>query len=322
MTRSHQAGIAAALLAAFVWSLNFVVPFVIGDYTVFDFALLRFGVSGLVGFAVLLARKESLRRVPLQDWLVTAWLAFIGYVGYFLTVAGAALHAGPVIAPAILGLVPIVLAIVGNIRQGSVPWLALMPSLLLVATGLLLVNLNALFAAHTVAAHSLWIGLPLAIASVALWTWFAVANQAALAARPKIDSGLWTALTLIGGGVEMLLFFPLGLKFGLFELPILGFGWSMAAPLYLWGASLALLASVGGVWAWTLAARNLPVALAAQLIVSETAFGVIFGLFAHHRWPTPAEAAGVVLLIIGVVMAIRAFQDTHAQIRRPVAQDP
>jgi hypothetical protein len=35
-------GIAAAVLAALAWSLNFIVPFVIGDYSVFDFALFRF----------------------------------------------------------------------------------------------------------------------------------------------------------------------------------------------------------------------------------------------------------------------------------------
>ncbi|MGO8854087.1 MAG: EamA/RhaT family transporter, partial [Steroidobacteraceae bacterium] len=42
-------GIMAALLAALAWSLNFIVPFVIGDYSVFDFALFRFLISGLLG---------------------------------------------------------------------------------------------------------------------------------------------------------------------------------------------------------------------------------------------------------------------------------
>jgi drug/metabolite transporter (DMT)-like permease len=89
----------------------------------------------------------------------------------------------------------------------------------------------------------------------------------------------------------------------------LGFGWSAAGNLYVWGTTLALLATVGGVWAWNIASRSLPVALAAQLIVSETAFGVIGGLVVHARWPTPIAVAGVVVLIAGVVLSVRIFYD-------------
>src|ERR1700730_9467746 len=46
-------GVIAALLAALAWSLNFIVPFVIGDYSIFDFALFRFLISGLLGFCFL-----------------------------------------------------------------------------------------------------------------------------------------------------------------------------------------------------------------------------------------------------------------------------
>jgi hypothetical protein len=35
-------GIVAAIFAAIAWSLNFIVPYVIGDYSVFDIALFRF----------------------------------------------------------------------------------------------------------------------------------------------------------------------------------------------------------------------------------------------------------------------------------------
>jgi drug/metabolite transporter (DMT)-like permease len=95
----------------------------------------------------------------------------------------------------------------------------------------------------------------------------------------------------------------------LFRLPILGFGWSAAGRLYGWGASFALLATVGGVWAWNIASRSLPVALAAQLIVSETAFGVMGGLVVHARWPTPIEVTGMVVLIAGVVLSVGIFYD-------------
>ncbi|MGZ2377097.1 hypothetical protein ACVJMZ_006618 [Sinorhizobium medicae] len=41
MNRVFYVGVSAALFAAFALSLNFVVPFIIGDYSTFDFALVR-----------------------------------------------------------------------------------------------------------------------------------------------------------------------------------------------------------------------------------------------------------------------------------------
>lgn len=307
MDQRFYLGVFAALFAAFAFSLNFVVPFIIGDYSTFDFALIRHVVSALVGLFILLSTKQVMQHLTFRNWISTAWLAFIGYVGYFLTVTGAAIYAGPVIAPAFLGLVPILLAIVGNHRQGSLPWRFLLMPLSLVLIGMMLVNGTAFTAEGLKSVPSPWIGIPLALAAVTLWVWFAIANQAALLARSEMPSGVWSALILLSGGVLMLVFFPIGAALGLFQLPKLGFGWEAAGSLYLWGTTFALLATVCGVVAWSVAARNLPVALAAQLIVSETAFGVIGGLAVHGRWPSAMEASGIVVLIAGVVLSIRAF---------------
>lgn len=311
MDRLFYVGVLAALFAAFAFSLNFVVPFIIGDYSTFDFALIRHVVSAFVGLCVLSLEKRVVRHLTLRNCLSAIWLAFIGYVGYFLTVTGAAIYAGPVIAPAFLGLVPIVLMVIGNQRQGSLPWRTLMMPLALVLVGLVLVNGTAFTAEGLNSVRSLWVGVPLALAAVGLWVWFALANQAALAARPKMPSGVWSALILVGGGVLMLAFYPVGAAMGLFRLPTIGFGWSTAGNLYVWGTTFALLATVCGVWAWNIASRSLPVALAAQLIVSETAFGVIGGLIVHARWPTPIEGTGVVVLIAGVVLSVRIFYDSQ-----------
>jgi hypothetical protein len=140
MDRLFYVGVSAALFAAFAFSLNFVVPFIIGDYSNFDFALIRHIVSALVGLYILFSQKGVMRHLTLRNCLQAIWLAFIGYVGYFLTVTGAAVFAGPVIAPAFLGLVPIMLMVIGNQRQGSLPWRSLVMPLALVLVGLALVN--------------------------------------------------------------------------------------------------------------------------------------------------------------------------------------
>ncbi|NJO32235.1 MAG: DMT family transporter [Rhodospirillales bacterium] len=312
MRNSMLVGIAAAVFAAFAWSLNFVVPFVIGDYSIFDFALFRFGFSAAAGLGFLLWKWNAIRALGVRDWLVAFRLGFIGYLGYFLTVAGAAILAGPVIAPAFLGLVPIVLAVTGNLRQKSVSWSALILALALAAAGLALVNVGVFEAASMTSTQSLIAGILLALAAVGLWTWFGLANQRALAERPRMDAGIWTALILVGGGVEMLVSMPVGLALGVFNFPQLGLGWDVAGPLYLWSVSLAILASIGGALAWTFAAQRLPVALSAQLIVSETVFGTIFGLAVHGRWPTLTDVSGMAFLVAGVVTAIHVF---HSQRR-------
>ncbi|MDQ0468987.1 DMT family transporter [Labrys wisconsinensis] len=321
MGRPFYLGVAAAVLAAFAWSSNFIAPFMIGNFSPFDLALVRHVVSGLVGLCILLLEKNISQHLTRRNWLVASWLAFIGYVGYFLTVTGAAIYCGPVVAPAFVGLVPIVLALVGNLRQGSVPWRALSVPLALVSIGLLLVNGAAFTAEGLDSARSLPIGIPLAAAAVVLWVWFAIENQAAMAARPDMPSSVWTALILVGGGIQMLAMAPFGTALGLFQLSKLGFAYDVAGRLYVWGASLALLATVGGVWAWNMAARILPIALAAQLIVLETVFGIIGGLVIHARWPTAVESGGIVILIAGVLLTIRVFHEGRSRSSRCHVQD-
>ncbi|MGE0283838.1 MAG: DMT family transporter [Rhizobiaceae bacterium] len=303
-------GVLAALFGALAWSLNFVVPFVIGDYSIFDFALFRFVIPAVLGMLFLLYKRGTLSTLAKTDWLTTFFLGFIGYLAYFLTVAGAAIFAGPVIAPAFLGLVPVVLAIAGNLSRKLVSWRVLSFSVLLTIVGLAFVNASIFDALSMATARSPAIGILLAIAAVGLWTWFGLANQRALAARPGIDAHVWTALILVGGGLEMLAFGPIGLALGLFNIPQLGLGWENAAPLYFWGTSLAVFASIGGALAWTFASQRLPVALSAQLLVSETIFGTIFGLAVHGRLPTIVEFGGLAILTVGVIVTIRVFHGT------------
>jgi drug/metabolite transporter (DMT)-like permease len=307
LNRSTSIGIAAALAAAFVWSLNFAVPFVIGRYSVFDFALVRFVISGALGFGFLAFKRDAVRMLALRDWMVALWLGFVGCVGYFLAVVGAAVFAGPVIAPAFLGLVPVVLALAGNLRQRSVPWRALLLPLTLAASGLVLVNISVFDPASLMPIRYLIIGIPMAIAAVAFWIWFGLLNQSALARRPGMEAGVWTALIMGGCGLQMLAFLPLGLVAGVFRIAQLGLGWDAASSLYVWGVLLAIVSTVGGALAWTVAARRLPVALSAQLVVAETIFGTIFGLIVHGRLPTLTETGGIAVLIVGVIMAVRAF---------------
>jgi drug/metabolite transporter (DMT)-like permease len=312
MRPSLIVGIIAAALAAFSWSLSFIVPFVIGDYSLFDFTLLEFVVSGILGAALLWRNARAVRALKLNDWIAGCSLGLVGYVAYFLAVMAAAVYAGPVIAPAFLGLVPVVLGIAGNLRERTVAWSSLALPLGLAAVGLLLVNGTGLFQAGGYEAKSLGLGIPLAILAVALWTSFGLMNTSALARRPGIDVGVWTALILTGAGISMLAFVPIGLAFGLFRIPQLGLHWAVAGPVITWAVALAFFANFAGAAAWTFASQRLPVALAAQMITLEPTSATILGLVVRHRWPSALEVLGMVVLLAGVVIAIGIFSSAPA----------
>ncbi len=300
-------GIVAAALASISWSLSFIVPFVIGDYSPFDFTLVEFVFSGLLGLGLLWKNAKAVRLLTFSDWCTACSLGLIGYVGYYLAVMGAALYAGPVIAPAFLGLVPVVLAIAGNLRDRTVSWKALALPLTLATVGLLLVNGSGFAHSGRLELGSLLIGIPLAILAVTLWTTFGLLNQSALAKRPQMDAGVWAALIMVGAGLTMLFFLPIGLRAGVFEIPRLGLRWHVAGPLILWGAALAIFANVGGASAWTFASQRLPVALAAQLITLEPISATVLGLLVHRQWPSVAEVVGMAVLLTGVVIGIGIF---------------
>ncbi len=307
MKNAMLVGIVAAALAAISWSLSFIVPFVIGEYSPFDFTLVEFVFSALLGLGLLWKNAKAVRLLELGDWLSACSLGLIGYVGYYLAVMGAALYAGPVIAPAFLGLVPVVLAIAGNLRYRTVPWRTLALPLILATVGLLLVNGSGFAQSGALEMRSLSIGIPLAILAVTLWTTFGLLNQSALAKRPQMDAGVWAALIMVGAGLTMLVFLPIGLLAGVFEIPRLGLGWHAAGPLILWGAALAIFANVGGALAWTFASQRLPVALSAQLITMEPISATVLGLLVHRRWPSAAEVVGMAVLLTGVIIAIGIF---------------
>ena len=54
--------------------------------------------------------------------------------------------------------------------------------------------------------------------------------------------------------------------------------------------------------------QRLPTALGGQLIVFETIFAVIYAHALRMAWPAPTMVAGLVLLLAGVLLSLRAFQ--------------
>ncbi|WP_321945128.1 DMT family transporter [Paraburkholderia sp. J10-1] len=311
-------GVAAAVFAAFSWSLNFVAPYVVGPYTIYDMAVTRFLLSGILGLLLFVAVKDQGARTATGDWLVAAWLGFVGYVGYFVTIMAAVRFAGPIIPPAIVATVPVVLAIAGNQGPQATSWRVLSLPLGFIALGLVMVNWPGLIAALNGLSTSVIAGVAISFGAVSLWTAFALSNRNALKKRPTMDPRKWTAMMMIGGAIEIALFVPVATHLSLLNFASLGLQWPSFGIILLSSLVLAAVGSIAGSWAWTIASKRLPIGLAGQLIVTETVFATSFGLVASRRWPTFNEAVGVGAIVCGVVLALKVLPSSTVEAQEVV----
>jgi drug/metabolite transporter (DMT)-like permease len=299
-------GLIAAIAATFSWSLLYIFPGLVGDYSLFDLAVVSYAFAGLGSLLVLFVYRSEVRQLRLSDWACAALLGFLGYIGYFFLITTAVLAAGPVM----MGSVPIVLAIAGNLRSSSVPWRAIAGPLLVAALGISLVNLSVFdFSSATVGlpTDSMLLGLLASLMAIGFWTGFGLLNESALAQRPSMSPILWSAMLIFMCSVEMLAFIPAGLHLNLSHFASHPSGLAGTQALMVCGLIQGLGATLAGAWAWSIATRRLPLALSGQLIASGTLYATAMGLLINQRWPSPMEALGTGLLFVGVVWAIHAF---------------
>lgn len=298
------AGVALAVVATLSWALNFVAPYVTGAYSIYDLMIVRFLIAGTLGVGVMVFYRARLRRLSREQQLLGASLGIIGYLGYSTCIAAGVIYGGPVLTPALIGMVPLLQAVLGNATSRTLEWRKLVIPLALMTGGLLLLNVGSLN--HLPTGDNAWRkGLFFSISAVILWLVFAALNQRGLEKLAVNASGAWTGLMMAGAGLGTLIALPAVLVLDLLKLPSLGFSVSVAGPLYAWGLFIALMSSVVGAWAWNAASRRLPMVLSGQLISLESLFATILGLMFHQRLPTLWETSGLAGVLVGVVVAVR-----------------
>jgi drug/metabolite transporter (DMT)-like permease len=311
-------GVLAGIVAGALWGLSFVAPLVTPPYSPFDLTMGRYLTFGLASLAILARGKfQTLRRLSGRDWILVGLLGFAGNVGYYLTMSLAIPRAGTSVVALIIGCLPVLMGVAGNQGEQRVPTRKLMPSLLLIAAGLLVVNGSAFVDAKGLGTLGRFAaGIALTLTALALWSWYGLANDRALAQRKAVSPITWTALTGVGTLLTLMPVLLLGWLAGWSMLPSQGLAGPNALRLIVWCLILGILSSWAATWAWSVAARRLPVSLAAQLIVSETVFALIYGAVYQGKLPSLAEALGGALLICGVVVALRTFQQAYPKLQK------
>jgi len=313
-----------ALAAGLMWGLVFVGPLMLPEYPATLQSFGRYLAFGLIALPLAWFDRATLRQLTRADWREALRLALVGNVVYYLFLASAIQRAGGPLPTMIIGTLPVVIAITANLRtaragmrvEAPLPWLRLLPSLLLIGAGIALVNqieIEHLKADPNADLGRYLLGALLAVGAVVCWTWYPIRNAEWLRAHPDRSPRGWATAQ------------------GLATLPLALFGYSLT---WLWfgatnapfpmpfgprpGAFIALMFTIGlfaswlGTLCWNEASQRLPPTLAGQLIVFETLSALAYAFLLRGRTPQLQTLAGVVLLVAGVLWALRARPEPAA----------
>ncbi len=302
-----------ALAAGLMWGLVFVAPLMLPEYPAALLSFARYLAFGLIALPLALLDRQRIARLTRSDWIEALKLSLVGNVVYYLCLAAAIQRAGGPLPTMIIGTLPVVIAVSSNLRDaqrdGRLPWLRLLPSLALIAAGIGLVNhveLQQMRQQPDADLGRYVLGALLAFGAVACWTWYPLRNADWLRAHPDRSPSTWaTAQGVATLPLALVGFVGFWLWNGLsgqaFEMP---FG---PTPGEFVGLMLAigLFASWLGTLCWNEASQRLPTTLVGQLIVFETLSALAYAFLLRGQAPELATLAGVVLLVAGVVWALR-----------------
>jgi len=304
-------GVLCALGAGLIWGVVFVTPLLLPDHPGSLLAFGRYLAFGLIALPLGWQARRRLRALSRADWIEALKLSMVGNILYYSALATAIQLADAPLPTMIIGTLPLVIAIVSNLSERTVPWPQLAPALLVLAAGILLVNQTELQRTMQLQGDP-WryaLGAGFAVLATACWTWYPVRNARWLRSRPAVAASTWATAQ------------------GLATLPVALVGMLLASAYYgllvpnplnlplgpdpqrfiLWMLALGLLASWLGTLLWNAAAQLLPTSLSGQLIVFETLSALAYAWLLRRTWPDGITFAGVGLLIAGVVMGVRVF---------------
>jgi drug/metabolite transporter (DMT)-like permease len=297
-----------ALAAGLMWGLVFIAPLLLPAYPP---ALLSFGrylAFGLIALPLAALDRARIAELTRADWLEAAKLALVGNLVYYLFLAAAIQRAGGPLPTMIIGTLPVVIAITSNLRDarrdGRLPWGRLAPSLALIAIGIALVNHAELQQMAPGADPGRYaIGALLAVVAVACWTWYPIRNADWLRNHAGRSPSTWATAQGIATLPMAAAGFAAFWAFGPADiaLPLGPTPQRFLALMFVIG----LFASWLGTLCWNEASQRLPTSLAGQLIVFETLSALAYAFALRGSAPAPATLAGVALLVVGVVWALR-----------------
>jgi drug/metabolite transporter (DMT)-like permease len=302
------------VLAGAIWGTVFLVPRLLPDFAPLLLGAARCMMYGLVCIAAALPMARRLAsKLTRADLFEVGKLALVGYLVYYIFLTAGVHRVGIGPTSLIVGLLPVTVTLAGRRDAGAVPLERLRWPLVLVAAGIVCINLDVFATGPSPSNGSggtldKLVGVLCAIGALASWTWFAVENTRYLRRNPHFDGNEWSVLLGLATGV-----FGAVLWGAASLLPSAAHAASHAdgrwQAFWLLNLGLAVGASWVGTGLWNAASKRIPLTLSGQLIVFETLFALLYGFVYDARLPRPLEAAAIALLLAGVIWSVRRHDD-------------
>jgi drug/metabolite transporter (DMT)-like permease len=306
-------GVAFSLLAGMLWGLIFIAPLLIPEYPAPLLSVGRYLVFGLVALPLGWIDRSEISRLSRADWVEALKLVTVGNLLYYVLLASAIQRAGATLPTMIVGILPVTIAISANWRDrkrdGFLSWLQLLPSLLLIGSGIACVNqveLEVLSTAPAVNRLRYFSGVLCALGAVACWTWYPLRNADWLRSHSSYSPRAWSTaqgLAILPLALAGYLALWITLNVGSSTLPM-PFGprpWAFVSV----AAATGLLSTWLASWCWNRASQRLPTVLSGQLLVFETLAALTYVFLWRGQKPAPEVIAGIGFLITGVLWAVR-----------------
>lgn len=305
------AGVLFALAAGMMWGLIFVGPLLVPDYPGALQSVARYLAFGLIALPLAWRDWKRLRQLKRSDWREAFKLALVGNLLYYTFLANAIQRTGAPVSTMIIGTLPVVISVSANLlyghHEGRLSWRKLTPALILIAGGLVFVNIAELTGSvqHTDPWRYLS-GIALAIMATICWTWYPLRNARWLREHPEKKATTWaTAQGIATLPLAILGYLLVSLQLHMtqpdFALPF-GPHPALFVPLMI---AIGLFCSWLGALCWNEASQRLPTVLVGPLIVFEILAGLAYTFLIRQSWPPLLTLCGILCLMAGVVVATR-----------------
>lgn len=261
------------IMACFFWSLVFVVPSFIQEFSPIEIALSRFFFYGLISFLVVLLKKRHFfSKAYLPSWKKAALFSLLSTVLCYTGAVYNITYAGPTIATLLFSMVPITITLAGNWHQKECSFKKLFFPLGLMTLGIILTKFSSL--ESTSESFSLFLlGITCGLLGITSWTAYTVLNSNFLKNQKALSLNEWS---LMMGTAT----FFLVLLISSFLAPFFT-EWNRYIPSNSFIQFLGLTFLLGSLstWVsfflWNHGSKKLPVSLTGQLMIFE----VLFALF-------------------------------------------
>ncbi|MFO0995175.1 MAG: DMT family transporter [Alphaproteobacteria bacterium] len=297
-------GVVLMVLTTSLWGLTFLPPIAIPDATATEVAFGRFLVYGLISSLTL--DLGRLLRLPAGILVRALLFALAGNVVYYVVLMVGMRLAGATMGVLIIGLLPVTVSVVGQLHADARALKGLAVPFLLFGAGVIFFNAARTDFFRDVS-HLSFVGLLCITASLAMWTWYAIANARFLKATTVVSAKEWSSIIGILSLIVSLAGLPVSWSLGLARDPS-----TLSVPdlsqLALWSVLLGAGTTWLGTVLFNMASKLLEVSVLGQLIVFDVIFGTIYVLMVMDTAPSIFELAGLAVALFAIWLSVHRLQ--------------